>query len=528
MAARRRRASRRDGRRGHPRHVDGEHQRAAPACAGQRVAARPAGPAAGPPSGGSSRTNVTGRAGRHLLADDHHLRRRRRPRPARARAASGRRARSRPCRRRPAARRCRRRGRPRRERAAIPRSLPARRGRVGRRGRLAVTLTRGRWSSRPPASTRTANRALLAELTPDDADLVVLPRGVRPRLRRGRLRRQPRTPSRWTGRSRPRSRGWPTSARTTVVAGMFETADDPARPFNTLVVRGARGGRLPQDPPLRLLRLPRVRPAHAPAPLEPRAWSRSAASRVGLMTCYDLRFPELARGAGRRRRRGAGRAGGLGGRRRARSTTGARWCGPARSRTRRTSSRSASPARATPATRWSSTRSATCSSRPATAPGSLTRHARPRGARRGPADQPLAGQPATVAFLAVSSHRPAPPRRPRQPSRWTRARAPRASPRAAAQELARPAPVAVGPLAGARLGPGRRWSRPWLGAGVGAAGCGRGRARRSVARSRSRRRTSGRWRPAPAAARSSSALLALASASRCLASTATSCAPAPR
>ena len=50
---------------------------------------------------------------------------------------------------------------------------------------------------------------------------------------------------------------------TTVVAGMFETGEDPARPFNTLVAPRRRRGVVPQDPPLRLLRLPRVRPAHA-------------------------------------------------------------------------------------------------------------------------------------------------------------------------------------------------------------------------------------------------------------------------
>ncbi len=79
----------------------------------------------------------------------------------------------------------------------------------------------------------------------------------------------------------------------TVVAGMFETSHDPARPFNTLVLRGAAHadyrkvhlydsfGYRESD---RLL-------AGDPAPLvvEVGGWS------VGLMTCYDLRFPEHAR-----------------------------------------------------------------------------------------------------------------------------------------------------------------------------------------------------------------------------------------
>ena len=79
----------------------------------------------------------------------------------------------------------------------------------------------------------------------------------------------------------------------TVVAGMFESSDDPARPFNTLVVRGRaeaayrkihlydsfgyrESDRLTAGPWL-------------PAVIDVEGW------KVGLMTCYDLRFPELAR-----------------------------------------------------------------------------------------------------------------------------------------------------------------------------------------------------------------------------------------
>lgn len=82
-------------------------------------------------------------------------------------------------------------------------------------------------------------------------------------------------------------------AQTTAVAGMFETSGDPDRPFNTLVVRGAseasyrkihlydsfgyrESDRLTGGPPV-------------PEVVEVNGW------RVGLMTCYDLRFPELAR-----------------------------------------------------------------------------------------------------------------------------------------------------------------------------------------------------------------------------------------
>ena len=83
------------------------------------------------------------------------------------------------------------------------------------------------------------------------------------------------------------------AAACTVVAGMFETADDPARPFNTLVVGGAiraayrkihlydSFGYRESD------RL--TGGATAPVVVDVAGW------RVGLMTCYDLRFPELAR-----------------------------------------------------------------------------------------------------------------------------------------------------------------------------------------------------------------------------------------
>jgi predicted amidohydrolase len=81
----------------------------------------------------------------------------------------------------------------------------------------------------------------------------------------------------------------------TIVAGMFEVSDDPARPFNTLVVVGPSGLRASY----RKIHLydsfgyresDRLR-AGTPEPVvvDVAGW------RMGLMTCYDLRFPELAR-----------------------------------------------------------------------------------------------------------------------------------------------------------------------------------------------------------------------------------------
>lgn len=81
----------------------------------------------------------------------------------------------------------------------------------------------------------------------------------------------------------------------TLVAGMFEVSDDPARPFNTLVVVDPAGLRATY----RKIHLYdsfgyRESDRLSAGPLEPvvvdvQGW------KVGLMTCYDLRFPELAR-----------------------------------------------------------------------------------------------------------------------------------------------------------------------------------------------------------------------------------------
>jgi predicted amidohydrolase len=81
----------------------------------------------------------------------------------------------------------------------------------------------------------------------------------------------------------------------TVVAGMFEVSDDPARPFNTLAVVGPDGLRAS------------YRKIHLYDSFGYRESDRLAAGeveqvlvdvggvQVGLMTCYDLRFPEHAR-----------------------------------------------------------------------------------------------------------------------------------------------------------------------------------------------------------------------------------------
>jgi predicted amidohydrolase len=80
---------------------------------------------------------------------------------------------------------------------------------------------------------------------------------------------------------------------TTVVAGMFETSEDPARPYNTLLVRGAAAAayrKIHLYDSFGYRESDRLRAGDvAPALFD------LGGFRVGLMTCYDLRFPELAR-----------------------------------------------------------------------------------------------------------------------------------------------------------------------------------------------------------------------------------------
>jgi deaminated glutathione amidase len=82
---------------------------------------------------------------------------------------------------------------------------------------------------------------------------------------------------------------------TTVVAGMFETSEDPSRPYNTLTVVN-RDGLLASYRKIHLYDSFGYKESDrlVAGPLEP-VLVDVAGFRVGLMTCYDLRFPELAR-----------------------------------------------------------------------------------------------------------------------------------------------------------------------------------------------------------------------------------------
>ncbi|KRB78422.1 hydrolase [Nocardioides sp. Root190] len=82
-------------------------------------------------------------------------------------------------------------------------------------------------------------------------------------------------------------------AVTTVVAGMFEQGPVPERPYNTLVVRGADRAsyrKMHLYDSFGYRESDRLTPgALEPVVVDVQGW------KVGLMTCYDLRFPELAR-----------------------------------------------------------------------------------------------------------------------------------------------------------------------------------------------------------------------------------------
>ncbi|TCJ21995.1 nitrilase-related carbon-nitrogen hydrolase [Nocardioides jejuensis] len=79
----------------------------------------------------------------------------------------------------------------------------------------------------------------------------------------------------------------------TVVAGMFERSDDEVRPFNTLLVRGgatAAYRKIHLYDSFGYRESDRLSAGDwAPVVVDVAGW------KVGVLTCYDLRFPELAR-----------------------------------------------------------------------------------------------------------------------------------------------------------------------------------------------------------------------------------------
>lgn len=82
----------------------------------------------------------------------------------------------------------------------------------------------------------------------------------------------------------------------TVVAGMFERSDDPARPYNTLVVVGPDGEVVATYRKAHLYDSFGYRESDRLLAGPPAAVVTDVAGfRLGLLTCYDLRFPEHSR-----------------------------------------------------------------------------------------------------------------------------------------------------------------------------------------------------------------------------------------
>ncbi len=145
-------------------------------------------------------------------------------------------------------------------------------------------------SSEEPAE----NRARLAALTLPPADLVVLPEAFAadfgaPGSPLGHRAEPLDGPFVDALRARARAHGG------TFVAGLFERGEDLERPFNTLVAVDADGLRASY----RKVHLYdsfgyRESDRLLPGPRTPTTLDVAGAA-VGLMTCYDLRFPELGR-----------------------------------------------------------------------------------------------------------------------------------------------------------------------------------------------------------------------------------------
>ncbi|WP_036555390.1 carbon-nitrogen hydrolase family protein [Nocardioides insulae] len=138
------------------------------------------------------------------------------------------------------------------------------------------------------------NRARLESLTPDGADLVVFPEAF--------ARDFGPAGDDVSGSAEPLEGPFVTeltrlagARSSTVVAGMFETSDDAARPYNTLVATGP-DGLMAAYRKIHLYDSFGYRESDrlSPGPLSP-VVLEVAGVPVGLMTCYDLRFPELAR-----------------------------------------------------------------------------------------------------------------------------------------------------------------------------------------------------------------------------------------
>jgi deaminated glutathione amidase len=154
-------------------------------------------------------------------------------------------------------------------------------------GRLHVALVQHAAGLEPAA-----NRALLDELTPRGVDLAVFPEAF--------ARDFGEAGSDISGYAEPVDGPFATELErvaidrgSTLLAGLFETSDDPGRPYSTLVLRGAARAD--------------YRKVHLYDSFGTKESDRLSAGPItqvavpfggftlGLMNCYDLRFPEQGR-----------------------------------------------------------------------------------------------------------------------------------------------------------------------------------------------------------------------------------------
>ncbi|MGZ4453836.1 MAG: carbon-nitrogen hydrolase family protein [Nocardioides sp.] len=146
-----------------------------------------------------------------------------------------------------------------------------------------------------------ANRARLGELTPDGADLVVFPEVFQRDFGTPGEPLEPYAePIEGGGADFARQVGEVADEHgTTIVAGMLERSPESSlQPYNTLIMRGSTSGEYRK---IHLYDSFGYRESEVLAPGETKPAVVEVIDQdgnpvpIGLMTCYDLRFPELAR-----------------------------------------------------------------------------------------------------------------------------------------------------------------------------------------------------------------------------------------
>ena len=141
-----------------------------------------------------------------------------------------------------------------------------------------------------PAANLARVEAAVTSAAAQGAQLAVFPEGMQARFCAD-LR--PR-PSPWTGRSAPGWPGSPAGPEWPSWPGVFEPADD-GRVFNTTVAYDTDGRLAAAYRKIHLFDALGQRESDSVAPGDEPVLADLAGLRVGFLTCYDVRFPELAR-----------------------------------------------------------------------------------------------------------------------------------------------------------------------------------------------------------------------------------------